>query len=345
MQNRKNLFSALVALLLIGFVSLGCSSISRYVKDIAEKQKQERDGGTADGGDITKSAGSESPSEALVKKSNLYISKCFNTYSIYVSNSHQRYVSWLKDARSGPTGNEDIVYGLYEISGNGDDCAEAVNSAKAIEPSMPELEAVADRFVVALKEVVPKVADVYGYYDKEDYKDDKFAKGKAAHPALIAAFDNFETVNKEFAAEIDKLENQVAEMQLEEFKDDSSKAYQYASVDFSIKAKKILSYVRDNEYSAMKADDLQPLIEESETALAAVKAATSSPASGSFAREGDNFIKAAKELMRRIRDKKPFNDFERGQLGRSGGWMVDGSPDQVINTYNQMIRMRSFGQF
>ena len=343
MQNSKGLFSAISALILIVFVSLGCSSLSRYVKDIAEKQNQEQEGRTKkDDNGITKSAGSESPSESLVKKSNLYISKCFNTYSTSIANSHQRYTSWIKDPKAGPTGKESIVYGLYQINGNGDDCVEAIASAKVQEPSMPEIEAAADKFVASLKEVVPKIADVYDYYDKENYKDDGFAKGKAAHPALIEAFDNFEAVNKEFAVEIDKLEDNVAQMQLEEFKDDPSKTYQYAAVDFSIKAKKILTYIRDKQYTEMKADDLQPLIEDAETSLTTVKGSSAAPMSTAFSGQADQFIKAAKELMRRIRDKKAFNNFERGLLGRNGGWMVEGSPDKVVNTYNQMIRMRSF---
>ncbi len=344
-KDRKTVVSALAALSLVIFVSLSCSSISRYAKELAEKQKKERDIGNIKDDGPTKSAGSESSSALLVKKSNLYISDCFNKYATSVANSHNRYISWVRDPKAGPTGKERIVYGLYQINGDGSDCSAAVTKAKAMEPPMPELEAAADQFVLALNEVLPKVADIYGYYDKEDYKDDNFARGKAAHPELIASFENFEKINKAFGTEIDKLEDNVAEMQLDEFKDDPSKAYQYAAVNFSIKAKTIMAYVRDNEYSAMKADDLQPMIDEADTALAAVKDANKSPMSGVFSGQADGFIKAAKELMRRIRDKKPFDSFERGQLGRSGGWMVDGSPDQVINAYNQMISMRSFDRF
>ncbi len=346
MQNRKGLFSAFIALSFIIFISLGCSSISRSIKEMAEKQKKERNNnGKISPDDPTKSAGSESPSALLVKKSNLYISDCFNKYATSVASSHTRYISWVKDPKAGPTGKENIVYGLYQINGDGNDCAASVEKAREMEPSMPEIEAAADQFVVALKDILPKVEDIYGYYDKDDYKDDNFARGKAAHAELIASFENFEKVNKTFGTEIDKLEDNVAQMQLDEFKDDTSKAYQYESVNFSIKAKKIMVYVRENEYSAMKADDMQPMIEEAETALASVKDAKKSSMSSIFTGQADGFIKAAKELMRRIRDKKPFDSFERGQLGRTGGWMVDGSPDQVVYAYNQMISMRSFDRF
>src|SRR5690606_30085901 len=115
-KERKTLVAGLLSLSLLIFFSLGCSSISRIVKEA----RQERPGEyySPDGGD-TGSASSMGSSQALVKKSNLFISKCFNNYSIRVPDSHSRYVSWIKDPKAGPTGSERIVYGLYQINGDG----------------------------------------------------------------------------------------------------------------------------------------------------------------------------------------------------------------------------------
>lgn len=341
MKERTTLVAGLLSFSLLILLSLGCSSISRIIKQAQQDRAEEQYG--SDGSD-TGSAGSMGSAQALVKKSNLYISKCFNNYSISVANSRSRYVSWIKDPKSGPTGKESIVYGLYQINGDGSDCASAIAEAKAADPEMPELEAAADKFAAALGGVLPLIANAYNYYDQEDYKDDGFAKGKEIHTPLMAAFDNFDAVNKEFAAEIDKVEDNVAQVQLDEYRDDPSKVFEFNSVDLSIKSKKIVAYLRDRKYEDMKAEDLQPLIEEAEASLTQTKAAKSSrPTSGIFLNQADEFIKASKDLMRRIRDKKPFSDFDRNLLGTSGGWMVDGSPDKVINVYNRMVSMRSLG--
>ena len=63
---------------------------------------------------------------------------------------------------------------------------------------------------------------------------------------------------------------------------------------------------------------------------------------GMFADGGEKFVKAVKELMRRVREKKPFDSTERQWVGTSAGWMVEGSPDKVVHEYNNMIRSRTF---
>jgi hypothetical protein len=51
-------------------------------------------------------------------------------------------------------------------------------------------------------------------------------------------------------------------------------------------------------------------------------------------------LKAAKELMRRVRDKKPLTGMERSWVGTSSGWMVEGSPDKLLHQYNEMVSRR-----
>lgn len=41
--------------------------------------------------------------------------------------------------------------------------------------------------------------------------------------------------------------------------------------------------------------------------------------------------------MRRVRDGDPLNESEQEWVGTNAGWMVDGSPDQLIERYNEMI--------
>jgi hypothetical protein len=102
----------------------------------------------------------------------------------------------------------------------------SVASAKGLEPLMPELDSAADTYVVALKEVITAIRGVYQYYEQEDYKDDNFAKGKSSHAGLMAAFEKFKDANAAFAAEVDKLEDDVAEKELARL-NDAGKKYEH----------------------------------------------------------------------------------------------------------------------
>jgi hypothetical protein len=340
MKSNRRFFTALFAFALLLTATLGCRQLQNLRGGSSDSDNVNSDlPEIAAQGDETKPTSAKS---GLNEKSNLYIGKCFNAYSNRVMDSYSRYASWIRDMKVGPTGKESIVYGLYDVNGDGSDCASAVSEAGDIEPDMPETEEIAERYSAALTEVIAAIRGVYKYYDQEDYKDDNFQKGKESHTGLVAAFEKFKAVNNEFQAEIDNIENEVAQQQLEQYRNDPSKKFAFSVVDFNIKAKKVSGYVQRTEYSQMSADELQAMNDEIEAAITQMKSnAGNDPFASLYFSAADDFVKASKELMRRIRDKKPFDDFERRQLGTAAGWMVEGSPDKVINKYNDLIQRRS----
>ena len=341
MKIHQNTVTTLIALAMLLAVTVGC----RAITDRLQNESDVSDVNSGPSYPTPGDSGDPPPAgdEALTAKSNLYISKCVNTYSNSVMNSYQRYTSWLRDPKAGPTGKETLVYGLYEIRGDGADCAAAVDEAKNSEPDLPELEAAADKYVAALKEAASQVKNVYEYYDQEDYKDDNFEKGKATHHSLMAAFEAFRTANEAFTVEVDKLEDQVAQNRLEQYRNDPTKKFAFAATDFSIKAKKAMTYAARTPYAEISADTLQSHSEELETALSTMRAnKPDAGMGGMFVDGGEKFVKAVKELMRRVREKKPFTGMERDWVGTQSGWMVEGSPDKVVHEYNNMIRSRAF---
>jgi len=330
-QNREPRVTLLICALLLFAAVLGCKQLGKrnYNRSLTNRNSNATNGKTTD---------------PLTEKSNLYIKQCVNKYSNSVISSYRRYASWLKDLDRGPTGKEDLVYGLYDITSDGQDCVDAIKKAKGMEPAIADLETAADGYATALTDVVAKIKLIYPYYNHEDYKDDGFQKGKAAHPALLAAFKSFEQANKSFDTEVDKLEDAVANKRLNELKGDSSKKYEYLVVDSGIKSKNIVRFVKRTDYPQIKVEDLQPLIDDFEKVVDDLKAAgAGKPISSFYISSCDEFLKASKEVMRRVRDRKQFSDFERRELGSAAGWMVDGSPDKVINKYNQMIQRRGIG--
>lgn len=330
-KNLERKVTCLIGTLLLFSAVLGCKQLARR-------------SGTLNGRGSNSNRGQLRESDGITEKTNLYITKCVNNYSNSVISSYRRYASWLRDVDQGPTGKEGTVYGLYNINSDGQDCIEAIKKAKGIEPAVADAETAADGYAAALKEVITQVNAIYPYYNHEDYKDDSFQKGKAAHPALLAAFKNFEQANKSFDGEVDKLEDAVANKHLNELKGDASKKYEYEVVDTGIKSKNIVRFVKRTEYSQIKVEDLQSLVDDFEKAVEALRsAAGNKPLSSLYVSSCDEFLKASKELMRRVRDKRPFSDFDKRQLGTGSGWMVDGSPDKLINKYNEMISRRGMG--
>jgi hypothetical protein len=329
-MQRPRLISLILCALLLLAALLGCKMLGKNGNLRSSTNKNDRASGSSD-----------KSGDNLTQKTNLYIKECVNKYSSRVMDSYQRYASWLHDIEQGPTGRESIVYGLYDVSDDGQDCINAINKAKSMDPSLPEAEGAADTYASALKEAIKQIKAIYPYYDHEDYKDDGFQRGKEAHGALLAAFKNFQQANRNFDDQVDKLEDEVANKNLEEFKNDPARKYDYAVVDTGVKAKKIVRLVRQTDFSHINVDELQPLIDDFEKSVEALKTAGAKKTMSSFyVSSCDDFLKAAKELMRRVRDKKPFTGMERNWVGTASGWMVEGSPDKLIHQYNEMIQRR-----
>src|ERR1051325_3757436 len=200
-----NIVTGVLGLAMLLTVSLGCSQLAKL------RQKPEDPGNRGPAYPTPEKQSTPAQTKSgLNEKTQLYISKCFNPYANSVMNSYQRYASWIKDIDKGPTGKESIVYGLYEIHGDGEDCSKAVGEANAMEPHVADAEQTADEFSTALKDVIEKVNDVYKYYDQDDYKDDNFQKGKEAHAGLVQSFRNFEAIDKKFSSLLDELEDKVS---------------------------------------------------------------------------------------------------------------------------------------
>ncbi len=338
-------FRAVCVLLTVAFllsIGLGCKQMSDRVRELT-------------GGDspFTEPLDTNTKSEpeplteeaALIKKTNFYITECFNRYSNSIVGSHNRYASWLRDVKTGPTGRETLVYGLYEISGDGSDCEKAVASAKAAEPSMPAVEQAADAYVAAIKTVIGRINGIHKYYDQEDYKDDKFERGKQEHTGLMEAFTAFQEANEVFAIHVDKLEDDAAESELARLRNEPAREYEATVVETGIKAKKIKHLVQTTQFDLIKPDELSPLIDEFDKSVEQLRATSSkNPLASLYISACDDFTKASKEMMRRVRDGKKFSSTEQRQIAMGAGWMVEGSSGKVIKAYNDMVQRRGMSR-
>jgi hypothetical protein len=281
----------------------------------------------------------EEKDAALGNKLGEYIS-CMNGTSKRVVDSRNRYLSWVKDEKVGPTGKERNIYGLYDV--NADGCFPNLDRAKTMAPALPDVESAAAEYRKALEELDPLVKEANKYYDQDDYKDDKMAKGKALHPQLMNGFAKFEQVSKGFEDRVTALNDEVMARQLTRLEKDPTRRLQYLSQRGLNEAKaaiKLIDIAELKELDQQKYDVALQTYDRTLTELEQHAEKNKAEADkvmmfSSYLSSCKTFLKSAKDLMRRKRDNKDFN---KEFFSRSSPQMVDGHPAQVIEKYNRMI--------
>ena len=278
---------------------------------------------------------SSPPPEQLTEKINAYVG-CINRLSERSYDSRRRYFSWAK--KSGPTGRERIIYGTYTIYDTSD-CRKKVEAANALAPHDAALEAAASAYADAVSRLEPLLKEADDYYTQENYKDDRMAKGKALHPKLVAAWDAFGAADKKLRAGVEAINDKRAQERLAGIESKEGRKVRYHVEALMIHAKRVLR--------AENAD--KPDIAAVTRALgdyeAAVKAMEEASGKDGDVKVGSIFVSAAKsylttakQLMRRIRDRKPYSAGDRMMLRGGGGWMVEGSPPRLLRDYNQLVQ-------
>lgn len=280
----------------------------------------------------------EDKDSELGSKLGEYIS-CMNGTSKRVVDSRNRYLSWV-DEKTGPTGKERNIYGLYDI--NAQTCLPSLDRAKAAQPPLPEVESAAAEYRKALEELDPLVKTADKYYDQKDYKDDKFAKGKELHPQLMNAFAKFEQVSKGFEDKVTALNDEVNARQFARLEKDPSRRLQYLSQKSLNEAKALIKLTDIAELKELDLQKYDVALQTYDKALTELEQYASSHKAevdktmmfSSYLSSSQNFLKSAKELLRRKRDNKDFN---KEFFSKSSPSMVDGHPAQVVEKYNSMI--------
>lgn len=272
---------------------------------------------------------------SLTEKMNAYI-ECINRLSERAYESRSRYFSWV--GKTGPTGKEPIIYGTYTIYETAD-CKQAIEKANALEPHDADLEAAASAYVTAVVALEPLLIEANDYYEQEDYKDDKMAKGKALHPRLVAAWDAFASADKTLSTAIDVIDDKRAEEALAEIERTEGRNGRYHIRSLMIRAKHVIS--AENS-STPDLDKLTAAVSEYDAVTkAAEQYAAANPDSkigSSFIDSAKQFLVTAKQLMRRVRDKTPYSEGEQMMLETDGGgWMVEGSPARLTRDYNELV--------
>ena len=270
-----------------------------------------------------------------IEKMNAYVG-CLNRLSARAFDSRARYFSWA--AKSGPTGHERIIYGLYTIYDTSD-CAKNVDKANALEPHDADLEAAATAYAKAAAKLETLLKEADDYYTQEDYKDDKMAKGKALHPLLVAAWDAFASADKNLRGGVEAINDKRALEKLAAIEQSEGKQARYHVEALMIQAKRLL---RAEDQAKPDLAAINKALADYEDMVKGAEQFTGSSGGAKigsfFMNNAKSFLVTAKALMRRLRDHVPYSSGDRMMLGNAmSGWMVEGSPPRLLRDYNQLV--------
>ena len=95
--------------------------------------------------------------------------KCYNSADKRGHDTIERYASWVKDMKAGPTGKERVVYGLYEISESTmQSCQKEIMAAVESQPALEPLDGAARNYLDAFVALAGRVNEANKYYDRKD---------------------------------------------------------------------------------------------------------------------------------------------------------------------------------
>ncbi len=285
------------------------------------------------------SLSAQAMADDLSAKTNAYI-ECYNGISGRAIDSINRYSSWVKDMKKGPTGKEKVVYGLYGLHEHiVENCKKNVPAAIAAEPKQAELDKAADNYLKATLALNEKIIEAEKYYERENYKDDNFEKGKKMHQPLVQAMDAFMAADDELSKQLEEQNSKAMKVQLAEIEKTVGKKFDYWLLSTVIEAKAAVEVLSQDTFDVEKAKKLISAYEDSaDNLIDQLKADESAKMKYlSLPMQIDEYRKALKERMRRVRDKTPYSTGEKMNLNPSSGWMVSGSPYKVNDYYNKLI--------
>lgn len=226
-------------------------------------------------------------------------------------------------------------------------CVAGIAAAKARAPSLPALEAAGDAYAAALRAVMPLIVDLKTYYDRGNFKDDGAAHGIEVHPTIMAAFEAFAAANRKLGDEVSALNRANREADLAARAGKGGRKLDIILDETMLAAETLTDHGTppwdqldklDATALAAEVDKVEKLVDE--LAARASGKPDEAKALGNVSAllsELKDYVTASKELLRRVRDKTPWSNGDKMNLGSDSEWMVNGSPGKLMRAYNRAV--------
>jgi hypothetical protein len=276
--------------------------------------------------------------QSLTVKLNDYID-CYNSMDANLHRGIALYTDWIKDVKAGPTGHESQGYGPTVV----DDyrlkkCDESIARALAAEPKLPALDGAAKDYLAQLHAMAPLAKEAHDYYDREDFQDDAFAKGKQIHAPLMAALTAFVTASETFSGELEKQNDQAQREQLAALEKAEGRTMEFYRLSMMLEAKTLVEVMGEDGFDvAAGAERVAAFNAISDEAHAKVKPAQNDTKWSTFEMSAEQFRRESKERLARVRDKTPYSKLETQWLDNPT-LAPSGSPLKLLNKYNDLVQ-------
>nr|WP_264293971.1 YiiG family protein [Diaphorobacter aerolatus] len=230
-----------------------------------------------------------------------------------------------------PTGKERIIYGTYTVSNKAiEDCREPVLSAADAQPAMPELDQAAKNYSAALDAWGKTLVEANTYYERENFKDDAMAKGKAMHGDIVKHYAAFDSANQQFSNALETENDKRQLKQLAEIEKTEGRKYTYWQGMTMFTAKKAVNSLSEDKVDLAKAEADVKAFEETADALNAYAKTPDAKMPMMYSMmESDieRYRVAAKKRLRAARDNSQ-GDSPQGE----------GSRPYLVERYNALVQ-------
>lgn len=234
------------------------------------------------------------------------------------------------DEATGPTEKYRGMGGAFTVERDITDAKKAFAEAKAAAPaSMKDMPPLADAALAGAEKVWAVYSEIAKYNEAENFKDDKFEKGKKLHADMIAARDAFNVAIDKFESALDAIENVQSEAELKkQAKDSMGYWFRFANME----AKKFVGAITKPEdvagvKAAVKASF--PAWDQVAKDLAAFGAKATNSIFKSYVDSVERFAATATKLNRNVDDPKTEADD------------VSSAIDSIISDYNTLVTMHN----
>lgn len=300
--------------------------------------------------DVLEDSVSTTDSDHLNEKLNAYVD-LLNLVDDNAHSSYDRYALW-SDLKTGPTGQEQNIYGLYQLNDQSRYFEEADRVSK-LEPKIA-LDDIYLKYAQKYQLLKPLADQAYTYYDQKNYQDDNMAAGKAMHTGLVSAFEDFLTLGNQLSAEYEKIDTVQRQKELQSYKD-SNRQVAYHATNVLVTGQQVYFYEREelaknnNQVEKISVDGLKTQIDQFEkvlnelTQIVKVQPAevedeygiTGDSLMDGYVSAASDYLKSMKSLFRSLRDQKYI---ERDNFSDH----TEGTPENLVYTYNNMVDRYNF---
>lgn len=262
---------------------------------------------------------------AAIEKMNAYVALLNRT--IRASESLDRYDSWV-DMKKGPTGKERNVYGLYSLYDVRSEI-EAAEAATTAEPKLPALDEAMVSYIAIYQKLAPVIDKASKYYDRKDYKSDKFAGAKEFHKQIAEYAPDFTKERKRVDELLGEEKSKIDLAELDAIEKAEGKKANWHVRNVMIRANTVVELLPDNDKPVV---DMDAFGRAMDSYAAAVREMDD------YATEHPNsfhvFESRPASLLGKLRDFQEKLEKTKGDA-RKGGASSD--LQWIVNDYNMMV--------